>query len=303
MNTGETSVQVASATGGRPTDEELDLFGLTHRGKVRSENQDHFLLGTIHPQVVVHGTSLPEPDTLPLRGGRFGTVLLVADGVGGGSDGGAAARLAGEVVTRYVASTLRCYHLAGAKGDEAFFEALREAALQAHDAVRAEAASRTGNAQMATTLTLGIGVWPWLYVVQVGDSRCYLYAQGRLRQITRDQTVAQALLDQGILRPDDAQRSPLSSVLASAIGSAEATPVVTRVDVAERGCVVLFCSDGLTRHVTDDELAQHLASMTSAEQVCRALLDLALARGGTDNITIIAGRAPLNVRTSGAGAR
>jgi protein phosphatase len=300
MSTGETSVQVASVTGGRPTDEELDLFGLTHRGKVRAENQDHFLLGTIHPHVVVHGTSLPEPEKLPLRGGRFGTVLLVADGVGGGADGGAAARLTGEAVTRYVASTLRCYHLAGANGDEAFFAALREAALQAHDAVRAEAASRTGDHQMATTLTLGIGVWPWLYVVQVGDSRCYLYTGGRLRQITRDQTVAQQLLDQGILSPADAKRSPLSSVLASAIGSADAAPVVMRVDVAERGCVVLFCSDGLTRHVSDDEIAQHLASMTSSEQVCNALLAQALERGGTDNITIIAGRAPLKTRTSGA---
>ena len=291
MNTGETSVQVASATGGRPTDEELDLFGLTHRGKVRSENQDHFLLGTIHPQVVVHGTSLPEPDTLPLRGGRFGTVLLVADGVGGGSDGGAAARLAGEVVTRYVASTLRCYHLAGAKGDEAFFEALREAALQAHDAVRAEAASRTRNAQMATTLTLGIGVWPWLYVVQVGDSRCYHYWDGVLRQVTRDQTVAQDLVDRGALPAERVAASPFSHILASAIGGAEATPVVTRVDLRPRGRVVLLCSDGLTKHVTDPEITERLRTMESSEQACRALLDLALERGGSDNITVLVGRA------------
>lgn len=301
MNTAEHSVQVESATGGRPTDEELDLFGLTHRGHVRAENQDHFLLCTIHPQVVVHGTSLPEPDSLPLRGGRFGTVLMVADGVGGGDNGAVAARLAGEAVTRYVSSTLRCYHLAGAKGDEAFFAALREAALQAHDAVRAAAASRQGATKMATTLTLGVGVWPWLYVVQVGDSRCYLYSGGQLKQITRDQTVAQDLLDQGVLRPAEAKRSPLNSVLASAIGSAEATPEVVRVDVAERGCVVLFCSDGLTRHVNDEEIAQRIASMTSSEQLCRALLDLALERGGTDNITIIAARAPLRGRTSSAG--
>lgn len=293
---GETRVQVASATGGRPTDEELDLFGLTHAGKVRPNNQDHFLIATIHPQMVVHGTSLPAPDTLPLRGGRFGTLVMVADGVGGGEDGGAAARLAGEAVTRYVSSTMRCYHVAGAKGDEEFFAALREAALQAHDTVRAEAASREGGPRLATTLTLGIGVWPWFYVVQVGDSRCYLYSKGRLEQITRDQTVAQALVDEGVLRQTDVERSPLSSVLASAIGAEEATPVVTRVDVAERGCVVLLCSDGLTRHVTDAELEQHLAAMASSQQLCETLLNLALERGGKDNITIIAGRAPLRRR-------
>jgi protein phosphatase len=105
--------------------------------------------------------------------------------------------------------------------------------------------------------------------------------------------MAQDLVDQGVLRAADAHRSPLSSVLASAIGAEEAVPVVTRVDVAERGCVVLFCSDGLTRHVRDEEIEGHIAAMTSSEQLCHSLLELALERGGTDNITIIAARAPI----------
>jgi protein phosphatase len=144
---------------------------------------------------------------------------------------------------------------------------------------------------MATTLSLGVVVWPWLYVVQVGDSRCYLYQDGVLRQVTRDQTLAQDLVDQGVLSRDRAQASPLSHVLSSAIGAAEAEPEVTRVDVRQRGCVILVCTDGLTKHVSDAEIAQHLASMQSAEQVARALIDLTLARGATDNVTVVVGRA------------
>ena len=83
---------VIAAPAERPRDHELDLYGLTHPGLVRDENQDHFLLGTVHPQVVIHGTSLPEVDRLPTRGQRLATVMLVADGVGGAAT---AARRAG----------------------------------------------------------------------------------------------------------------------------------------------------------------------------------------------------------------
>ena len=144
---------------------------------------------------------------------------------------------------------------------------------------------------MATTLSLAIVVWPWLYVLQVGDSRCYFHEDGRLQQVTRDQTVAQELVDQGVLAQDRAHASPLSHVLSSAIGANEALPVISRVDVRRRGCVVLVCTDGLTKHVSDMEIEAHINVMQSAEQLCKTLLKLALERGGTDNITIVAGRA------------
>lgn len=281
----------------RPRDHELDLFGLTHPGKVRRENQDHFLLSTVHPNMVVHATSLPEPDKLLLRGERLATVMMVADGVGSGAGGGEASKLATEAVTRYLASTLRCYHAAGSKDEQDFQEALRTAALEAHNAVRAQAIERakeegrTDPRGMATTLTLAIAVWPWTYVVQVGDSRLYHFQDGTLHQITRDQTLAQDLVDRGVLPRDRMHASPLSHVLASAIGGGEATPIVSRFDISQRGCVLLLCSDGLTKHVTDEEIGEHLGRMTSAEQVSRDLLDLALERGGSDNITILVGRA------------
>lgn len=284
------TTSVSAAVSPRPTDDELDLFGLTHPGKVRSENQDHFLLCTVHPQVVIHGTSLPEPDSLPLRGERLATIMLVADGVGGAAAGAEASQLAVEAITRYVATTLRCYHAVGSSGDEEFLTALRAAALEAHAAVK-EAGQGDGK-KRATTLTLGIFVWPWLYVVQVGDSRCYYYWDGDLRQITRDQTMAQDLVARGALPPERAASSPFSHVLISAIGGNEATPEVSRTDIRRRGCVLLFCTDGLTKHVTDEEIAQQLGAIQSSEQVCRALCDLALERGGSDNITVLVGRAP-----------
>lgn len=274
-----------------PRDDELDLFGLTHPGAVRKENQDHFLLCTVHPQVVIHGTSLPATDSLALRGQRLATIMLVADGVGGSAAGSRASRIATEAVTQYVATALRCYHTAGSASENEFTDALRAAAIEAHDVVRAEAVAELGGRQMATTLSLGIVVWPWLYVLQVGDSRCYFYQDGALRQVTRDQTVAQSLVDEGVLRKDQLKSSPLNHVLASAIGASEAMPEVSRVDVRKRGSVILVCTDGLTKHVSDDEIAKHLGAMESAEQVCGQLLQLALDRGGSDNITLVAGRA------------
>ncbi len=276
--------------GARPRDDELDLFGITHTGKVRLENQDHFLVATVHPELIIHETSLPAPQTLPIHGTRLATVMLVADGVGGSTGGREASQLAIETITRYVSSSLRCYHAAGSSEEKEFVNALRDAALEAHAAVRAESALRPDAHRMATTLTLFIAVWPWAYVVQVGDSRCYHYHSGELRQMTRDQTIAQDLVDQGVLAPERVAKSPFSNVLASAIGAESALPEVSRVKMDGRG-IFLLCSDGLTKHVKDAEIAVELKTLKSSEQSCRRLLDLALERGGSDNVTVLIARA------------
>jgi serine/threonine protein phosphatase PrpC len=289
MLTSPITTDSTSAAIPRPRDDELDLFGLTHKGLVRAENEDQFLLCTVHPQVVIHATSLPDPSDLAQRGQRLATIMLVADGVGGSAAGSRASLIAAEAVTRYVASSLRCYHTAGVMSEGEFEDTLRAAAIEAHHSVRSEAAAIADEAGMATTLSLGIIVWPWMYVVQVGDSRCYLHAGGKLRQLTRDQTFAQELVDQGVFTRDDAKTSPLNNVLSSAIGASEALPEITRVEIRERGSVILFCTDGLTKHVTDVEIAEHLATLESAEKAARDLVQLALDRGGTDNITLVLG--------------
>lgn len=285
------SVHDESPSDIRPRDDELDLFGITHPGRVRTSNQDQFLLCTVHPQVVVHGTSLTDTSAITLRGQRVATIMLVADGVGGSADGHEASRLATIAVTEYFASAMKCWHAAGSASESEFTAALRESAIEAHRRVKEQSAIQLDGRKMATTLSVGIVVWPWLYVVQVGDSRCYHFQDGLLRQVTRDQTLAQEMIDRGALTPERAQNSPLSHVLSSAIGADDAVPEISRVDVSKRGCIALVCSDGLTKHVSDEDIREACVRMDSSEQLCRELLDLALERGGSDNITIVVGRA------------
>jgi len=277
--------------GPRPQDEELDLFGLTHPGKVRRENQDHFMMCTVHRQIVVHGTSLAAVDNLPLRSSRLATILLVADGVAGANAGKEASELALAAITRYVSTSMECFHTSDPHG-QPFDAALQQAALEAHDAVRAEAATRPDEKRMATTLTLAIAVWPELFVMQVGDSRCYHFQDGALHLLTRDQTLAQELVDRGALPAERASASPFSSVLVSSIGGDATTPVVTRVGL-NRTSAVLLCTDGLTRDISDEEIADQFRGMESSERLARTLLGMALERGGGDNITVIAARAPV----------
>ncbi|MEP6688588.1 MAG: protein phosphatase 2C domain-containing protein, partial [Gemmatimonadales bacterium] len=177
--------------------------------------------------------------------------------------------------------------------DREFSEALETAAAQCHGELVRRGEEDTDFRGMATTLTLYLGVWPRAFLLQVGDSRCYLLRDGELTQITRDQTMAQELVDLGVLTRADAGTSRLSHTLSSSIGGRQTAPVVTRMDLAW-GNVVLLCSDGLTRHVSDDRIRYHLRSMTSSRQVCEDLVQEALEGGGSDNITVIVRRALAN---------
>ena len=275
----------------RIRDKELDFCGLTHPGNVRTENQDHFLVCTIHPEVLVHGTSLEDVDNLPLRGERIASLFLVADGVSGAGEGGSdASRIAAETITRYVSSTLRSYHAAGTASESTLLQSLTDAALEAHHAVKLEASAHPESGGMATTLTLALAVWPWLYVVQLGDSRSYYYWNGELHQITRDQTIAQDLVDQGLLPRERLPASPFKDVLSSAVGADEARPEVSRLRIDREGSVLLLCTDGLTKHVSDAEIAAAIGAHARSKDVCESLLNLALERGGSDNVTIVVAR-------------
>jgi protein phosphatase len=273
----------------KPLDEEIDVFGLTHSGKVRKENQDHFLICALRKQMVVHLTSLPQPEDLMAGPERLAFLAMVADGVGGGSKGEEASRIALEAVTQYVSNSMRCYYATGTT-DREFYEALQEGALQCHRELIRRGEENPDYRGMATTLTLFFGVWPRAYLLQVGDSRCYLLREGELTQITRDQTMAQELIDLGVLTPGAAEGGRLAHTLSSSIGGRHTEPKVTRFDM-NWGTVVLLCSDGLTKHVPDEKIRERLRSMTSGKQACEALLEDALEAGGSDNISIIVGRA------------
>ena len=283
----ENAVNVA--LGPKPVDDEIDYYGLTHPGKVRTENQDHFLLSSLHKRMDVHLTSLPDTDRLYQEAERLAFLAMVADGVGGRSGGGEASRLALEAVSRYAAGSMDCYYTADPSDDQAFTQSLANAALHCHEQLRKHSGGASGRG-MATTLTLMLFVWPRAYLLQVGDSRYYILRDDELTQISRDQTLAQVLVDDGVFSRTEASKSPLSDVLSSAIGGSETTPVVTGID-SNWNYVHLLCSDGLTKHVEDERIAERLRSMTSAKQVCEDLLQDALDDGGSDNITVIVIRA------------
>jgi PPM family protein phosphatase len=272
----------------KPADDEVDVYGLTHTGKVRKSNQDHFLICSLRKQMLVHLTSLPTIDQLAAPGDRLAFLAMVADGVGGGAGGETASRLAVEVVTRYVSQSVQCYYASGG-ADDTFLAALQDAAMQSHADILAMADQEPALAGMATTLTLWIGVWPRAYLLQVGDSRCYLLRNGELTQLSRDQTMAQELVDAGVLARAEASRTRWAHTLSSAIGGRQTAPIVTRFE-QQWGNVGLLCSDGLTTHVPDERIRERLQAMTSARQVCEDLLQDALDAGGSDNITILVGR-------------
>ena len=280
---------MSDVTPRKPDDDEIDVHGLSHPGKVRPDNQDHFLLASLHKRLTIHSTNLTAAERMPFADRRLAFVAMVADGVGGGVGGAEASATTLETATSYILESMDCYDRADPGGDEeTFTNALQAAAMRAHGAVveRARAAPRGG--RMATTLTLWMGVWPWYYLLQVGDSRYYLYRDGKLSQLSRDQTMAQDLVDQGVWTRAAGEQSRLANVLSSSIGGEATAPVVTRLR-ADWENVHLLCSDGLTKHVSDENIEARLKTMTSAQQVCEQLLQDALDGGGSDNITIIVG--------------
>lgn len=272
----------------RPDFSDIDQWGLTHRGKVRDSNQDHFFLGALARGATVDQTSLVTEGRL-LHAERLASLAVVADGVGGSGGGEEAARVA---VRDLVSSVSRFFHdavRAESEDPEVFSRLLQDAALACHDSLLQRAERAGGTRQFATTLTLFLGLWPHAFLLQVGDSRCYVFQDGELTQITRDQTWAQDLVDSGALTLTKAQASRWADVLSSSIGGGEAAPVVTRI-VRDWGTVVMLCSDGLTKHVSHERIKERLASMTTARETAEQLLQDALDGGGTDNVTVVLGR-------------
>ena len=170
-----------------------------------------------------------------------------------------------------------------------YLDELQEAAWKGHARVVAEAEGDPDLRGMATTLTLWLAVWPRAYLLQIGDSRFYQYHNGALLRLSRDQTMAQELVDKGVLRHSTAFKTRWANVLSSSIGGSQTAPVVTRME-QQWNAPYMLCSDGLTKHVSDERIAERLGSMTSAKQVCHDLVQDALDDGGSDNVSVIVGR-------------
>jgi len=270
----------------RPVMSEIDTFGLTHRGKVRPTNNDHFLVASFHRKLRVHFTSVPagiEDQETESRGFLF----LVADGVGGLESAGDGSALAlGTLAQHLLHATEICSEMVLSQAEKSTLE-LREAVLQAHHAL-VDMAKEAGG-KPATTLTMYAGFWPRAFIVHVGDSRGYVFRDGQLTRFTSDQTYEQLMLESGAIKPGSPEAARLKHVLWSAVGNDEVVPQIVMTDVTRRD-VILVCSDGLTKHVTEDEIRERLSRDETAEENVRALVNLALDRGGTDNVTAVVGK-------------
>lgn len=270
----------------RPMMSEIDTFGLTDRGKVRSTNNDHFLIASFHRNLRVHFTSMPGGIGHQETESR-GFLFLVADGVGGLTSAGDGSALALSTLAHHLLhATEICSELVLTQQEKSSTD-LRDAVMRAHAAI-VDMGNEAGG-KPATTLTMYAGFWPRAFIVHVGDSRMYRYRDGELTLFTSDQTYEQLMLESGAIKPGSPEAARLKHVLWSAVGNDEVVPQIVYTDITRRD-VLLVCSDGLTKHVTDEEIKARLARDETAEENVRALVNLALERGGTDNVTAVVGK-------------
>ena len=266
----------------------VDCHGLTDIGKVRKVNQDQFLIGSMRKVMEIDQTSLPSHTCEALHSSAMARLLLVADGVGGSAAGEEAAGLALETVAAYVTGSMRCFYQLDRQLEGDLMSELAHSVEQSHSTVLAAAQASPEMEGMATTLTVVHLLWPTAYIVHVGDSRCYLYRDAKLRQLTKDQTMARDLVEQGVLPAHLADESRWSHVLSSAVGK-EVKPETSKAELRLND-TLLLCTDGLTKHVSLSEMEGMLGAATSAEDACRALVAGALDGGGTDNVTVVVAR-------------
>lgn len=263
----------------------VDIAGLSHTGKVRSANEDHFAIMTMRKTVDLEATNLQDPTLLDRVRRPTAHILVVADGVGGASGGQIASGVAVRAVIEYLAEAIGCAQDFDVDREQTFLEHLSHGVERGHERLREMFQVQGGP---ATTLTMVTLLWPRAYVVHVGDSRGYYLRHGRLRQFTRDQTMGDYLVDIGAVTEQHAEKAGLYNVLSSAVGG-DLVPSVGVVDLTD-GDALLLCTDGLTKHVPDDQIASILSS-GPAQAVATALVDAALEGGGTDNVTVVVAKA------------
>jgi serine/threonine protein phosphatase PrpC len=263
----------------------IDSFGLTDVGKMRQSNEDNFLIVVIRKSVDVRHSSLP-PALLPEKfGATDGYLFVVADGVGGRPDGDVASERTVTALLEYVGQTAGCFREFSAPKEHELFGRLEETVQGVHKQLTTEYGGRRAKVP-ATTLTMVLLVWPRAYLIHVGDSRAYVRRHGRLQRLTRDQTMGEYMVTVGAWTEEQAAASKPGATLSSAIGGTELTPVVGLVDL-DPGDSIVLCTDGLTKHVSDERIGAVLAQPADAEAMTRQLIDEALANGGTDNVTVI----------------
>ncbi|MEM7478796.1 MAG: protein phosphatase 2C domain-containing protein [Planctomycetota bacterium] len=265
--------------------------GRTDIGKKRASNQDQYLIADLNKSMLVQSTSLNLEAQSRLYGMSHGKLFMVADGMGGHQGGNRASALAIDHLINQLLNSMHWFFQMDIDLEDreaGFIEDLKKIMQHAHEAIEKESSEEKGTAGMGTTLTMAYVIWPWLYVVHAGDSRCYMLRDGELQQLTKDHTVSNRLMEKGGMTADEAEKSPWSNVLYNALGAgaSEVNAEVHRFALEPNDTIVL-CSDGLYRYVSDQEIRDMLITELEPLECCRAFIELANFRGGADNITAI----------------
>ena len=260
----------------------VSLFAKTDLGKTRDHNEDCFIVADL---------STKETSLLPhVRDhvvGPKGSLMMVADGMGGAAAGEVASDMATRVVYDHLITTW-------AEDEEStpqrFAYRLKEAVEEANQKIHGYAKEHPEVKGMGTTTT-AVGVLAnHLYLTQVGDSRAYLVRQGAAIQLTKDQSLMQRLVDAGELTEEEAEKSERRNIILQALGPDPRVRVDLTHQEIRRGDAVVLCSDGLSGQVKKEEIARVVSEARDLSAACGTLIDLANQRGGPDNITVIIAR-------------
>ena len=264
----------------------VKTFGITDKGRVRSSNEDQFLIAELTKTMRIwQGSAL---DQTAQFGDERGHLFLVADGMGGHQGGEEASALAVLAIQEFTLNTLKWFFEANQQEAQRVLGQFHTALREADRRIRAQAAEHSELSGMGTTVTMAYHLNAQLCVVHVGDSRAYLYRGGELEQLTRDHTLMADLLRSGAIQPADVAKHRFRHVITNVVGGSDVgVNVEAHAMEVEAGDRLLICSDGLTEMVTDDVIAATLRAEPDPEPACRTLLARANEAGGRDNITLL----------------
>ena len=265
----------------------IDVGALTHTGHLRTNNEDQYYVARASRALETMATSLPDAD-VPERAEEVNYAMVVADGMGGHAAGEVASRLA---ITTLVELVLELPNWILKMDDDAgpeLEQRARRIVQQIGSIMFNEGRENPALRGMGSTLTIARSLGRDLMIVHVGDSRAYLLRGDRLHRLTKDHTYAQMMVDCGELEACDVADSGVRHILTNALGgSTEAVDVdVDRLRL-ENGDRLLLCSDGLSDLVDDEEMTKTLLGAPASSDACAELVQMALDRGGRDNVTVI----------------
>jgi PPM family protein phosphatase len=266
-------------------------FGaVSHPGKVRLKNEDHFLVIRLVRDRETLLTNIPA-DQLPEHAGDAGYSMIVADGMGGLAAGEVASRLAITTALKLVHSSPKWGFKIDQKEARELFERINCYVREIDRTLTEQGHADRRLLGMGTTLTAAFSMGVDLFIIHLGDSRAYLYRNGELRRLTTDHTMAQAMADAGYIAPEDVRRhvgrNKLTNYLGGQQGKVKADLRWLRLTDGDR---LLLCTDGLSEMVEESLIARVLHERDRPRDAAQALLDEALEQGGKDNVTVIVAR-------------